>query len=62
MSEYFRMLPRKGQEQENEAKLEALLIEGLESGKDIEITREFWKDLKIEAVHLLKKNRHTKHP
>jgi len=57
VSEYFRTLIRKAQEQEADAQLEALLIEGLDSGKDIEVTREFWKDLKTEASHLLKKHR-----
>ncbi len=57
VSEYFRTLLRKAQEQENEARLEALLIEGLESGDDVEVTREFWKDLKAEASHLLRKRR-----
>ena len=57
VSEYFRTLIRKAQEQEADAKLEALLIEGLDSGEDIELTRDFWKDLKIEAAQLLKKHR-----
>jgi hypothetical protein len=33
-----------------------LLLEGLESGEDIEVTPEFWKDLKAEAATLLKKH------
>lgn len=57
VSEYFRTLLRKAQEQEADARLEALLIEGLNSGPDAELTREFWKDLKTEAGHLLKKHR-----
>jgi antitoxin ParD1/3/4 len=57
VSEYFRTLIRKAQEQEADARLEALLIEGLDSGKDIELTRDFWKDMKAEASHLLKKHR-----
>jgi antitoxin ParD1/3/4 len=60
VSEYFRTLLRRAQEQEDEAKLEALLIQGLDSGKDIKMTREFWKDLKSEAVHLLKKRRKSR--
>lgn len=55
VSEYFRTLLRKAQEDEADAKLQALLMEGLNSGEDVELTREFWKDLKTEATHLLKK-------
>ena len=40
-----------------ESYLEALLIDGLDSGQDIELSREFWKDLQSEASHLLKKHR-----
>ncbi|OGR56359.1 MAG: transcriptional regulator [Elusimicrobia bacterium RIFCSPLOWO2_02_FULL_39_32] len=59
VSEYVRTLLRKAQEQEADAKLETLLMKGLESGEDIKITREFWKDLKAEASQLLKKHRKT---
>ena len=59
VSEYFRTLLRKAQEEEADAKLQALLLEGLNSGKDIKLTREFWKDLKIEATQLLKKRQKT---
>ncbi|MDE2143120.1 MAG: type II toxin-antitoxin system ParD family antitoxin [Elusimicrobia bacterium] len=55
VSEYFRTLIRKAQEEEADAKLQALLLEGLNSGEDTELTREFWKDLKTEATQLLKK-------
>lgn len=57
VSEYFRTLLRQAKEQEADARLESLLIRGLDSGKDIEITREFWKDLKAEAHQLLRKHR-----
>ena len=59
VSEYFRTLIRSAQVQEADARLEALLIDGLDSGKDIELNKEFWKDLKSEAAHLLKKHRNT---
>jgi antitoxin ParD1/3/4 len=55
VSEYFRTLLRKAQEEEADAKLQALLLEGLNSGKDAELNREFWKDLKTEATQLLRK-------
>lgn len=59
VSEYFRTLLRKAQEQEEDSRLEALLIKGLDSGPEREVTREFWKDLKAEATQLLKKRRKT---
>ncbi len=41
--------------------IEAQLVEGLVSGgADIPLTREFWKDLKAEAVGLAKKLRDRK--
>lgn len=55
VSEYFRSLLRSAKEQEDETRLEALLIEGLDSGKGTQLSRKFWKDLKTEAQHLLKK-------
>jgi len=55
VSEYFRTLIRKAQAEEADARLQALLMHGLNSGEDVELTREFWKDLKNEATHLLKK-------
>ena len=56
VSEYFRALVREQQTKEADSQLEELLLEGLESGKDIEVTPEFWKDLKTEAAALLKKH------
>jgi len=57
VSEYFRTLIRTAKEHEDEARLEALLIEGLDSGHDVKLNRKFWKDLKTQAAHLLKKHR-----
>jgi antitoxin ParD1/3/4 len=63
VSEYVRSLLREAQERDAEARLEALLVEGLATGgEDIRITREFWRDLKREATqiarsHGAKKNR-----
>jgi antitoxin ParD1/3/4 len=56
VSEYFRALVREQQAKEADSQLEELLLEGLKSGGDIEITPEFWKDLKAEAAVLLKKH------
>ncbi|WEA24377.1 MULTISPECIES: hypothetical protein [Rhizobium] len=41
------------QARENEARLEALLLEGLASGDAVEATPAFWNDLRKEAVELL---------
>ena len=61
VSEYFRSLLREAQERQEEARLETLLVEGLVTGgTDIPLTREFWKDLKAEAVDLAKKHQRRK--
>ena len=56
VSEYFRALVREQQEKEVDRQLEALLLEGLESGEDIAVTPAFWKALKAETAALLKKH------
>lgn len=35
-------------------KLETLLLEGLKSGEESSINREFWREIKIQATHILK--------
>lgn len=63
VSEYFRSLLREAQEREAEARLEVLLVEGMVTGgKDIELTRDFWKDLKEEALGLARKHQKRKKP
>jgi len=47
---------------EEDAKLEALLVEGLTSGHDIPLTKEFWSELKGEAAQLAQKHRARKKP
>jgi antitoxin ParD1/3/4 len=57
-SEYVRGLLRNAQEAEWNKRLEALLLEGLESGGgDIDANQEFWSDLKAEATALLAKRK-----
>ena len=57
VSEYFRSLLREAQERDEEARLEALLIEGLATGvDDIPLTRAFWTELKAEARDLALKH------
>ena len=61
VSEYFRSLLRAAQERDEAARLEALLLEGLATGgKDIPLSRQFWKDLKAEAAGLAKKHQGRK--
>lgn len=50
VSEYFRALVREQKEKEADRQLEALLLEGLESGEDITVTPAFWKELKAETA------------
>jgi antitoxin ParD1/3/4 len=48
-SEYIRALIQEAQQREAEQeRLEALLIEGLDSGPGIEVTPEFWRELRAE--------------
>jgi antitoxin ParD1/3/4 len=61
VSEYFRSLLREAKDREDDARLEALLVEGLVTGgDDIPLTRGFWKDLKAEAMDLAKKHQGRK--
>ena len=62
VSEYFRSLLREAQKEEEDARLEALLLEGLGSGADIPLMREFWKDLKVEARDIAAKHQARKRP
>ncbi len=60
-SEYFRSLLRTAQEREEDARLETLLVEGLAAGgDDIPLTREFWNDLRTEALDLARKHKGRK--
>jgi antitoxin ParD1/3/4 len=58
--EYFRSLLRDAQKEEEDARLETLLLEGLAGGEDIPLTRKFWKDLKAEAHGIAVKHRTRK--
>jgi antitoxin ParD1/3/4 len=59
-SEYVRSLLREDQKRRSQEKLEALLLEGLESGKPIEITPEYWEGKRRQLVqrHNRKKTGH----
>ena len=45
-SEYVRKLVREEQKRKAKEKLEALLLEGLNSGEPIEVTSEFWEGIR----------------
>jgi len=45
-SEYIRALLRDEQKRKAKAKLEDLLLEGIKSGDPIEVTPEYWEDLR----------------
>lgn len=45
-SEYVRHLIREDQERKVRNKVDAMLLEALESGKPIEVTPEYWKEKK----------------
>jgi antitoxin ParD1/3/4 len=62
VSEYFRSLLREAQKEEEDARLQALLLEGLAGGNDIPMTRGFWKDLKMEARGIAAKHKTRKRP
>jgi antitoxin ParD1/3/4 len=53
VSEYVRGLLRDAQAKEADARLEALLIEGLTAGEDIPLSPEFWSELKQDAAKIL---------
>lgn len=59
-SEYVRELLRQDQKQRAEEKLEALLLEGLNSGEPIEISPEYWERKRAQLVERHKKKTGTR--
>jgi antitoxin ParD1/3/4 len=53
VSEYVRGLLREAQSKEADARLEALLMEGLTTGEEIPLTPNFWSELKQDAAKIL---------
>jgi antitoxin ParD1/3/4 len=49
-SEYVRDLIRADQKRKAEGKLEALLLEGLNSGEPIEVTEAFWNEKRRQLL------------
>ena len=60
VSEYFRTLLREARAREEDARLEALLVEGLTSGEEIPLTKDFWTELTTEAAGVARKHRARK--
>ena len=56
-SEYVRELLRQDQERRASRKLEAMLLEGLNSGEPIEITPEYWENKRRQLIE-----RHSRNP
>jgi antitoxin ParD1/3/4 len=56
-SEYVRELIRNDQRRKAEARLDALLLEGLESGDAHEVTPEFWDRMKVRVEERLRKTK-----
>ena len=56
-SEYVRELIREDQKRHAKAKLDALLLEGLNSGEPIPADAKFWAELKHEALRKLETRR-----
>jgi antitoxin ParD1/3/4 len=54
-SEYIRELVREDQKRRAEARLEALLLEGLNSGDPIEVTPQFWEEGRKRLEQLIAK-------
>jgi antitoxin ParD1/3/4 len=59
-SEYVRELIREDQKRRAKERLDALLLEGLDSGKPIPADAEFWTELKREAMAKLKVRKKTR--
>jgi antitoxin ParD1/3/4 len=57
VSEYVRGLLREAQAKEADARLEALLIQGLTTGEDIPLSPAFWSELKQDAAKILAKRK-----
>lgn len=50
VSEYVRDLIRQDEDSKAREKLEALLLEGIQSGEPTEMTRQDWNDIRAEAL------------
>jgi len=53
-SEYMRALVREDQKRQQQQKLEAKLLESLESGEPVDITPEFWEQRRQTLMNRMK--------
>lgn len=58
-SEYVRELIRRDQKRRAKQKLDAMLLEGLNSGDSIPVDAKFWSDLKQEALAKLESRKRS---
>ena len=58
-SEYVRELIREDQKRRAKAKLDALLLEGLNSGDPVPMDAKFWAELKRQALNKLTRRRNA---
>ena len=59
-SEFVRELIREDRKRQARERLDTLLLEGLDSGTPIKATREFWAELRRDALARLKERKHSK--
>ena len=57
VSEYIRELIRADQKRKVEERIDALLLEGLDSGEPIAVTKEYWEEKKRKLTERLGKTR-----
>jgi len=57
VSEYVRELIRTDQKRNAEQRIDALLLEGLDSGEPIPVTKEYWEEKKRKLTERLSKAR-----
>ncbi len=60
VSEYIRELIREDEKRKAQDRLEALLLEGVQSGEDMEMTRQFWSEIRAEALRQLEAHKARK--
>ncbi len=58
-SEYIRGLIRGDQKRVAEKRVEALLLEGLQSGEPVEISDQWWEQKKADLLRRLKQKKRT---
>ena len=58
-SEFLRTLIRDAQKRQAEDRLEAMLLEGLDSGKPIEVTPAYWQEKKGRIPKAPRRARHS---